>query len=83
MTDEQWEVLAPIFDPPRTSSRGRPSKDARLMLDGVLWILRTGAPWRDVPEEFGKWECVYQRFRRWRRLGAFEKAHQHVLMRLG
>lgn len=48
--------------------RGRPSKDARLMVHGVLWILRTGAPWRDLPAEFGPWRTMYKRFNAWTNL---------------
>ena len=43
-----------------------------MAIEGMLWVLRTGAPWRDLPEEFGKWGTVYQRFRRWSRAGVFE-----------
>jgi len=65
ITDELWRRLQPLVCPPRKERRGRPAKDARLMLNGILWILRTGAPWRDLPEEFGPWETVYKRFNAW------------------
>jgi len=51
MTDAEWELIADIF--PEPSSTGRPPRDPRELLDGIFWIVRTGAPWRDVPEEFG------------------------------
>ena len=51
---------------------GRPPEDHRLVLDGVFWITRTGAPWRDLPEEFGKWYSVYRQFRRWTLAGLWE-----------
>ena len=51
VTDEQWEVLQPIL-PKRIALTGRRPSDPRLMLNGILWILRTGSPWRDLPERF-------------------------------
>ncbi len=54
VTDEQWEVIQAIL-PKRTAKTGRPPSDRRLMLNGILWILRTGSPWRDLPERFGPW----------------------------
>ncbi len=53
-------------------SCGRPAGDHRLVLDGVFWIARTGAQWRDLPEEFGKWSSVYRQFRRWTLAGLWE-----------
>jgi transposase len=65
ISDALWQRLQPLVCPPRQERRGRPAKDARLMLNGILWVLRTGAPWRDLPEEFGPWETVYKRFNAW------------------
>ncbi|MNH31124.1 hypothetical protein D3C79_914590 [compost metagenome] len=62
--DAAWELVADLFDQPRRS--GRPRADDRLMLNGVLWVLCSGAAWRDMPERFGPWSTVYQRFRDWR-----------------
>jgi len=70
LTDEQWAAVEPLI-PKRKSRRGRRSKDPRLMLDGIFWILATGAPWRDLPEHFGAWSTVHDYFRKWRRLGVF------------
>ncbi len=53
VSDEQWLFLAPLF--PKPKATGRPGRDQRQMLNGVLWILATGAPWRDLPERFGPW----------------------------
>lgn len=72
LTDDQWAVLAPHL-PPQRAATGRPAKDHRLMVDGVLWRLRTGAPWRDLPERDGPWESVYTRFRRWQAAGVWEE----------
>lgn len=63
LTDDQWTRLEPLL-PPQRSATGRPSKDHRTVLNGILWILRTDAPWRDLPEQYGNWKTVYSRFRR-------------------
>jgi transposase len=72
LTDEQWSILAPIL-PGQKGQWGGIAKDNRLFMNAVLWILRTGAPWRDLPKEFGKWGSVHQRFRRWRDAGVWER----------
>ena len=70
LTDEQWEVVDSLV--PRSTARtGRPAKDRRLMLDGMFWILATGAPWRDIPDRFGPWQTVYDHFRKWRKSGIY------------
>jgi transposase len=72
LTDEQWERLAPLL-PPQRPATGRPAKDHRTILNGIHWILRTGAPWRDLPERYGNWKTVYSRFRRWQAAGIWEQ----------
>ena len=72
LTDAQWERLAPLL-PPQRPRTGRPANDHRTVLDGMLWILRTGAPWRDLPERYGSWKTVASRFRRWREAGAWDR----------
>jgi transposase len=81
LSDEAWSLVAPLF-PVRIGGRGRPTKPPRLMLDAVLWVTRTGAPWRDLPAEFGKWQTVYHYFSRWRDEGTLSKviAHLHALL---
>jgi transposase len=70
ITDEQWMLVEPHI--PRSKARtGRPASDRRLMLNGIFWILGTGAPWRDLPERFGPWQTVYDHFRKWRKSGVF------------
>lgn len=64
MSDKEWAYFEP-FVTETGPKRGRPASNHRLVLDGVFWIARTGAPWRDLPEEFGKWGSVYRQFRRW------------------
>ncbi len=63
LSDEEWAVIAEMF--PRPKPMGRPPMPAREAFDGICWILRAGAPWRDLPEEFGAWETVYAHFNRW------------------
>ena len=75
LTDAQWERIAPLL-PGKVGDPGRSGEDNRRFLEGVLWIVRTGAPWRDLPECFGKWCSVWKRFRRWALNGVFEKVFQ-------
>ncbi|MDQ1005618.1 transposase [Streptomyces sp. V4I23] len=63
MTDAAWERIEPLL--PRVDGRGRPWRDHRQVIDGVLWRLRTGSPWRDLPGRYGPWQTVYERFGRW------------------
>ncbi len=81
LTDEQWEVVHPIL-PPRRAKTGRPPSDPRRMLNGILWILRTGAPWRDLPERLGPWQTVYDHFRNWRRDGIYDRILEALQIRL-
>lgn len=81
VTDEQWEVIQPIL-PKRIAKTGRPPSDPRLMLNGILWILRTGSPWRDLPERFGPWQTVYDHFAKWRALGAYDRILEALHIRL-
>lgn len=69
LSDEQWAKLAPHFPPEKRAGAGRPAHPHRTILNGILWILRTGAPWRDLPERYGNWKTVYSRFRRWQQQG--------------
>jgi len=64
MSNKEWAFFKP-FVTVRGPKRGRPASNHRLVLDGVFWIARTGAPWRDLPDHFGNWNSVYQQFRRW------------------
>lgn len=72
LTDEQWARLKPLL-PPQQASTGRPAADHRRIINGILWILRTGAPWRDLPERYGSWSTVYSRFQRWRKAGIWDR----------
>lgn len=72
LSNEQWARLAPLL-PPQKPKTGRPAHDHRLIIDGILWILRTGAPWRDLPERYGSWHTVSSRFYRWRQAGVWDR----------
>src|SRR6516164_7277177 len=70
LTDAQWAVLDPLFRPRRRSDgRGRPWRDTRAVLNGVLWILRTGAPWHDLPSRYPPYQTCHRRFQQWQRSG--------------
>ena len=72
LTDIEWERLRPLLPAPPTG-RGRPRSDDRLIVDGILWRLATGAAWRDLPERFGPWATVYSRFHRWQQAGVWDR----------
>ncbi len=67
LTDKQWAMLEPLLPnpPKRADGRGRPWREAREVLDGVLWVLRTGATWRDLPERYPPYQTCHRRFQRW------------------
>jgi transposase len=70
LTDTQWKVLEPLLlEFRRQDGRGRPWRDGREVLDGVLWILRTGAPWQDLPNRYPPYQTCHRRFQRWQRSG--------------
>jgi transposase len=72
LTDEQWRRLQPLL-PPEKPWTGRPNEDHRQILNGILWIQRTGAPWRDLPERYGPTGTVSSRFYRWRAAGIWQR----------
>lgn len=69
LTDEQWERISSYFT---GSKKGRPFNDVRQTVNGILWILRTGAPWRDLPTIYGEWNAVYKNYSKWESMGVFE-----------
>lgn len=72
LNDEQWRRIAPLL-PGKESDPGRTGENNRLFVEAILWLVRTGAPWRDLPPHFGKWGSVWKRFRRWAEKGVFER----------
>src|SRR5271167_3953160 len=75
LTEEQWEVIEPVLRPERRADRrGRPWHDTRAVLNGVLWVLGTGAQWRELPERYPSFQTCHRRFQQWVRAGTLEKA---------
>lgn len=81
LTDEQWALVEPLV-PRSTAKTGRPARDRRTLLNGIFWILATGAPWRDLPDRFGPWQTVYDHFARWRREGVFARIIETLQVKL-
>lgn len=73
LTDREWERLSRYLPPQVTGRPGNRYIDHRTVINGMLWVLRTGAPWRDMPERYGKWQTVYSRFRRWTLAGVWQR----------
>ncbi len=72
LSDAQWNKIAPLLAG-KPGDPGRSGADNRQFVEAVLWIARTGAPWRDLPALFGNWNAVFKRFRRWTTRGVFER----------
>ena len=77
LTDKQWAQMSPLCLG-KVGDRGRSGKDNRLFVEAVLWIARTGSPWRDLPEHFGKWNTVFKRFRDWVKADVFTRLFEAV-----
>ena len=77
LTDAQWARIEK-FVAGKEGDKGRHGEDNRLFVDAVLWIARTGAPWRDLPPELGNWNSQFQRFRRWARKGVWESLFKEL-----
>ena len=78
LSDTQWERIAPLL-PGKVSDPGRTGVDNRLFLNGVLWVLRSGAHWRDLPERYGKWKSLHKRFTRWAKAGVWESVFTSLI----
>jgi transposase len=86
LTDEQWRILDPLL--PNRGQRKSRAADKRRMVNGILWVLHAGAPWRNMPERYGNWNSVFVRFNHWSKSGAWnaafetlarlDRAHQHM-----
>ncbi len=71
LSDAQWDRIKDLV-PGKATDRGVTGRDNRLFVEAVLWVARTGAPWRDVPEELGNWNSTFRRFSRWSKAGVWE-----------
>ncbi len=80
MSDEQWSALEPLL--PVNDGRGRRWSDHRTVINGILWVLNTGAAWRDLPERFGSWQTIYHRFNLWTKDGTWHRISQALLAKL-
>nr|WP_197974804.1 IS5 family transposase [Acetobacter aceti] len=78
LTDQEWAIIGPLL-PSERGRWARPSGDNRRFLNGMLHILRTGCPWRDMHERYGKWSSVYVRFRRWAEQGVWDALLQTLV----
>jgi transposase len=78
LTSAQWERIALLL-PGKAGDPGRTAADNRLFVNGVLWVLRSGAHWRDLPERYGKWKSLHKRFSRWARGGVWERVFEALI----
>lgn len=72
ISDEKWAIIGPKLAKASTETRGRKRKDDRLMFNAILWLMKTGAPWRDLHPEFGPWNTVHKRFLEWAKLEVWD-----------
>ena len=77
VTDSEWDRIKDLF-PQENTGEGRPQRPNRLMFNGILWIAKTGSPWRDLPLRFGPWETVYSRFRLWSENDVLKGLFEHL-----
>jgi transposase len=81
INDKQWAILEPLLPKPKTRAdgKGRPWRDPRDVLNGILWILRTGAPWKDLPLRYPPYQTCHRRFQQWSKAGVLEKVFHALL----
>ena len=72
LSDSEWDSIKNLL-PPEHIGQGRPSKPNRDTLNGILWVAKSGAAWRDLPERYGSWGTVYSKFKKWSDAGVFQK----------
>ena len=78
LTDKQWDIVSHLFKEPENNGKGRPRKPSRDILDGILWILRTGAPWKDLPSRYPPYQTCHRRFQEWVRNGTFQRLIKEI-----
>jgi putative transposase len=81
LNDDQWQSISGLIIG-RPDQKGSTGRDNRMFVEGVLWIVRTGSPWRDLPEAFGEWNSVFRRFSRWSRKGVWRRMFEAAARRL-
>ena len=82
LKDSEWNRIAEMLpkEHPPEGKRGRPTKyDNRTVMNGIVWIARSGAPWRELPERYGKWQAVYARFQKWNEQGIIESVFKALI----
>ena len=77
LSDKEWEIIEPLMQEPPSDKQGRPWRGNRAVLDAILWVLRTGAPWRDGPEKYPPYQTCHRRFQQWSKDGTLEKVQWH------
>jgi len=78
LTDAQWRLIAELL-PGKADDPGRTAADNRLFVNAVLWVLRSGAHWHDLPPRYGKWKSVHTRFARWAKNGVWERMFEALI----
>jgi transposase len=78
LSEVQWAKIAPLL-PGKVSDPGRTGSDNRLFVNGCLWVLRSGAHWRDLPDRYGKWKTIHRRFSRWCHAGVWERVFEALI----
>ena len=81
LSDEQWDLVAGLL-PNEVKGFGRPRRDDRTLMNGMFWMLNSGASWRDLPERYGPWQTVYDRFRHWQKQGVLERIFEQLRLKL-
>lgn len=80
LSDAEWNLISDLM--PAVRDTGRPATDHRQVLNGLMWILRTGAPWRDLPDHYGPYQTVFHRFNAWRRDGTLDRILERLHLKL-
>jgi putative transposase len=78
LSQAQWERIAPLL-PGKAGDPGRTAADNRLFVNGVLWVLRSGAHWCDLPERYGRWKTAHKRFSRWSKAGVWDRVFADLI----
>ena len=80
LSDQEWALITPVIPPPALT--GRPRRPPRQIWNAIVWLLRSGSPWRDLPERYGPWQTVFHQFNAWRRSGVFDRVMAALQIRL-